>query len=211
MLNDITGLEERLGSLGDAIKVLYPGEAQSSLPWILAEAEYLVLAGIQRLALEQDIKSAIAALSAANDRLLSAEYPVLMPLREQIKQDLGILHSIDVPDVTAFAVYLGETVDGIGQLPLKPITSPQEQVVTSQHDDFVEDKWGRIAKAMWNDVLSLVEIADGELPDSVLFDPRTSRFLQQGLGLELANARLSVLRRDEKNFGICPKSKNVTF
>jgi len=205
VLADVTGLAEGIRSLGDAVKVLYGKDAQSSLTWVLAEAEYLILAGMQRLALEQDVKSAIAVLSAADDRLRSAEHLELMALREQIKQDLAILRLADLPDVEALAVYLGETGDRVDDLPIRRIAYTEVALISNQHDVVAEDKWERIAKAIWNDVLSLVEISDGTLPDSGVFDPMTRRFLQQRLRLELASARLSVLRRDKKNFGISSK------
>lgn len=62
------------------------------------------------------------------------------------------------------------------------------------------ENWQGLAKALWADLRSLVEVKDGKLEDGVLFDPKLRYFLRQNLRLELASARLAVLKRDEENF-----------
>ena len=200
LVNDIAALGVAQESLEASVKALYAKDTQSSLNWVLAEAEYLILAAMQRLALERDVKTAIAALGAADNRLRSAEHPELISIREQLAKDITALESVDLPDVEGLAIYLAETIARVEALPTKPIAAIDMNFSRMQNEPATAENWQGVAKAMWADLVNLIEIKDGELPDGVLFDPELRYFLQQNLRLELASARLSVLRRDNANF-----------
>ena len=205
LANDIASLRKAQESLEASVKALYAKDTQSSLNWVLAEAEYLILAAMQRLVLERDVKTAIAALRAADNRLRSAEHPDLIAVREQIAKDMTALESVDLPDVEGLAIYLAETIARVDALPTKPIAEIDMNFSRMQNEPATAENWRGVAKAMWADLVSLIEIKDGELPDGVLFDPELRYFLQQNLRLELASARLSVLRRDNANFRAAAK------
>jgi len=182
-----------------ALSALYEKDSQISVDWVLAEVEYLVLAAIQRLALERDVDSAIAALRAADQRLRSAEHPALIPIREKIIADLTELESIKVVDIEGLAIYFGEAIDRIDSLPIKPIA---EEVAIPSTDRSVGNDtggWRDLGFAIWEDLVDLVEVKDAELPDGILFDPESRYFLRQNLKIELASAKLAVLRRDSIN------------
>ena len=186
--------------LQQSVTSLYEKEDQSSLDWILAEAEYLVLAANQRLALEGDINTAIAALKAADQRLGSAEHPDLIPIRDRIIEDAAALEAVKLPDIEGLAIYLAKVIAQVNDLPTKQVADVVKPFSTTK--SLAEDAkdWRNIANAMWTDLVELVEVKDAALPDSVSFDPELRYFLQQNLRLELASARLSVLRRDGQNF-----------
>ena len=185
------------------VKSLDAGAVDVTLAWVLAEVEYLILAATQRLALEHDVDTALAALQAADARLGAQRDPQLVPLREQLARDIAALAAVARPDVEGLAIALAETVARVEQLPTKPIaenaadTAPAEAAPTST--------WRAALRALWADLLSLIEIKDGELPDHVLFDPKLRYFLQQNLRLELSSARLAVLQRDDANFRAASK------
>ena len=193
-------LQREQAALSESVSVLYARESEVSLDWTLAEAEYLVLAATQRLALERDVSTAAAALQSADRSLRSAEHPDLIGLREQLAADIGALEAVNLPDVEGLAIYLAQTVSKADDLPGKPIADIDMRFSSVSEEQISADNWRSIAKAMWTDLKSLVEVKDGQLPDGVLFDPELRYFLQQNLKLELASARLSVLRRDNDNF-----------
>ena len=83
---------------------LYEKEDHSALEWVLAEAEYLVLAANQRLALEGDINTAIAALKAAAQRLRSENHPDLIPVRDRLIEDATALEAVILPDTEGLAI-----------------------------------------------------------------------------------------------------------
>ena len=179
---------------------LYEKEDQSSLEWVLAEAEYLVLAANQRLALEGDINTAIAALRAADQRLSSAEHPDLIPIRDRIIEDATALEAVKLPDIEGLAIYLAKVIEQVKALPTKAVADSVEPFSSTKNLAQGTKNWRNVANAMWTDLVELVEVKDAALPDSVTFDPELRYFLEQNLRLELASARLSVLRRDGQNF-----------
>jgi uroporphyrin-3 C-methyltransferase len=182
-----------------SVSRLYERQSQTSVDWILAEAEYLVLAASQRLALEGDVRTAVAALRAADERLRSAEHPDLIPVRNQLIKDITALEGVTLPDVEGIALYLASAIDTVDDLPTKPIADEIQTFSESQATEFSSEEPFEILRAMWRDLIGLVEVKDEQLPDSVLFDPELRYFLQQNLKLELASARLSVLRVDTGN------------
>lgn len=60
--------------------------------------------------------------------------------------------------------------------------------------------WRQALRRIWTDLVRLVDIKSMEVPDDVIFDPGKRYLLQQNLRLELAAARLEVLRGDTANF-----------
>jgi len=182
-----------------SVSALYEKETQTSVDWVLAEAEYLVLAATQRLALERDTDTAIAALRAADQRLRSAEHPDLIPIRDQLIKDITALEGVNRADVEGLALYLAKTIDQVDDLPTKPIAEEVTPFATVRDGEYAAADWRRLGYAIWSDLVDLVEVKDADLPDSVLFDPELRYFLRQNLKLELASARLAVLRRDRAN------------
>lgn len=182
-----------------SVSALYEKETQTSVDWVLAEAEYLVLAATQRLALERDIDTAIAALRAADQRLRSADHPDLIPIRDQLIKDIAALEGVNRADVEGLALYLAKTIDQVDGLPTKPIAEEVTPFATVRDGEYAAADWRRLGYAIWSDLVDLVEVKDADLPDSVLFDPELRYFLRQNLKLELASARLAVLRRDRAN------------
>jgi uncharacterized protein HemX len=182
-----------------SVNALYEKETQTSVDWVLAEADYLILAATQRLALERDSDTALAALRAADQRLRAADNPAFLPIREQLIKDISALEAVNRADIEGLAIYLAKTIDQVDDLPTKPIAEDVTPFASVRENDYSAKDWRRLGYAIWSDLVELVEVKDADLPDSVLFDPELRYFLQQNLKLELASARLSVLRRDRAN------------
>lgn len=168
--------------------------------WLLAEAEYLILAATQRLALERDASTARAALQAADSRLSGAGEPALLDLREQLARDIAALDGVALPDIEGLALKLAAAITQSEDLPTKPIAGTKSSFTRIDDEQLSADNWRGVLRAIWNDLVNLVEIKDRELPDGVLFDPKLRYLLEQNLKLEFANARLAVLGRDTGNF-----------
>jgi uroporphyrin-3 C-methyltransferase len=182
-----------------SLSALYEKETQTSVDWVLAEAEYLILAATQRLALERDAETALAALRAADQRLRSAEHPDLIPIRERIIEDIAALEAVNLPDIEGLAIYLAKSIGLVDELPTKPIAEQVTPFSSVRTGEYKAEDWRRLGYAIWTDLVELVEVKDADLPDSVLFDPELRYFLRQNLKLELTSARLAVMRRDRAN------------
>ena len=189
-----------IGDIDQAVKNLYARESQSTLDWQLAEVEYLVFAATQRLVLERDVKTALAAMLAADERVAAAAHPELAELRSQFARDIAALKSVKLADQEGLAIYLAEAVTQVEGLPTKPVADLDMSFSKMTDETVQRSDWRGYLQALWIDLKSLVEIKDGKLEDSVLFDPELRYFLLQNLRLELASARLAVLKADSANF-----------
>ncbi|MEX2479876.1 MAG: uroporphyrinogen-III C-methyltransferase [Gammaproteobacteria bacterium] len=196
----VDGIERTQMDLMDSVKSLFAKDKQVTLDWILAETEYLIFAAVQRLALERDARGASAALSAADARIKTARHPDLLGLREQLTADIAALDAVAEPDIEGLALYLSEAVTRVDELPTKPIAAVDTSFRRMRDEDVSTSNWTGVARALWRDLVGLVEIKNDQLTDDVLFDPQLRDLLAQNLRLELASARLAVLRRDVENF-----------
>ena len=138
-------------------------------------------------------------MRAADQRLRSADHPDLIPIRDQLIKDITALEGVNRADVEGLALYLAKTIDQVDDLPTKPIAEEITPFATVREGEYAATDWRRLGYAIWSDLVDLVEVKDADLPDSVLFDPELRYFLRQNLKLELASARLAVLRRDRAN------------
>lgn len=196
----VAGSERARATLAAAIETLQARDAQLTLDWILAETEYLVFAAIQRLALERDAAGAAAALRAADTRVQIARHPRLLELRERLTADIAALEAVPAPEVEGLALYLAEAVTRVERLPTRPVAALETSLRTLGEEELEVSNWRGIARALWRDLVALVEIKDQRGGDEALFDPDLRRLLVHNLRLELGSARLAALRRDDAQF-----------
>lgn len=173
-----------------------------SADWVLAECEYLILAATQRLALERDVVTARAALSAADQRLRDVDHPAVTALREKLALDLQALAGVPLPDIEGLSLKFAAQIRKVESLHGKPIAEVDTSLRHSRQAPVSSGNWRDAVRAMWDDILGLVKIKDGELPDGVLFDPKLRSVLAQNLKLELSSARLALLQRDTTNYRV---------
>ena len=197
---DIDTLRQTASGIEQRVKSLAANGGEQKLDWVLAESEYLILAASQRIALEHDAATAHAALVAADSRLQSAGESSLTPLREQLARDMQALAAVTQPDIEGWALKLAAQMSQVATLGTKPIAARGDAGESRSETKLGADHWRDVLRAMWNDLLGLVEVKDAKLPDDVLFDPQQRYALEQNLKLELSAARLALLERDTANF-----------
>lgn len=201
----VTGVDELRRTTTDLERALQTAVAQDgdkSPDWGLAECEYLILAATQRLALEHDVMTAQAALLAADQRLRSLDHPTVTAVREKLALDLQALAAVPVPDIEGLSLKFAAQIRKLEHLHTKPIAEVDTSFSHSRQAPVSSHTWRGALRAMWDDILSLVEIEDEQLPDGVLFDPKLRAVLEQNLKLELSSARLSLLQRDTTNYRV---------
>ncbi len=186
--------------LTDALEVLQQQSPDSDQDWTLREVEYLVQIALHRLHLEQDSATASAALRTADSRLSELANPALIPLREQLAADINALSNINLPDITAMSAYLTDRMKRVESLPLKntidDVETPGVDAENTAEDNVAAEGWRAIPALIWRELKSLVVIKRKEGAGTAFIMPNEEYFLYQNLKLELANARLAVLRRD---------------
>lgn len=202
--NKQSALEQQVA---EALATQAAAQPGSDRHWLLREVEYLLTAAELRLQLERDVVTAIAALEAADRRLGDNNDPTLIPLREQIIGSLNALRAIRPPDVPGLALALADIITRVEDLPLKGLEMihaaeiPGESTASpTGAPSAQEPHWRAALRAMWRDLVALVDVKSMSVPDHVIFDPGKRYLLQQSVRLELAAARLELLRHDTQNF-----------
>lgn len=194
---DLAAAQDEQKKLAGTLAQLLSEQTRHSEGWVLREAHYLLTVAAQRLVLERDLPTAIAALTAADDRLAAQSNPEFIPLRQQIIADRDALQSVKAPDIAGMALTLADWIERVEGLPLKDGSRENDAaappVVTNPKG------WREVLLSMWHDLVKLVDVKDMAVPDDVIFDPGKRYLLQQNLRLELAAARLQVLRFDAAN------------
>lgn len=179
-------------SLTETLEQLNTRLGHDQQGWILAEADYLLRIAARRLQLERDVAGAIAALNAADQRLLALGDPALVPVRERISEELQALHGVAAVDLEGIALELGalaKAVDGLSLAAAPPEASLEPVEETSAVGD-----WRGLIRAVWTDIKGLVVVrrhAEGVLP---LAAPDQRLLLTQNLRLKLETARLALLQ-----------------
>ncbi len=99
------------------------------------------------------------------------------------------------------ALNLGNIVERVAQLPLDDSGIALLASEPAAEQARVEG-WRGVLAAMWADLIGVIDIKQLNTPDAVLFDPDARQALYQNLRLDLASARLAVLRRDTDNLRV---------
>lgn len=191
-----------LADLTRSVRAFDIDAATSDRDWVLAEAEYLVLAASQRLALEQDVTSALAALTSADLRLGAANHPELIAARERLAADIAALRGVAVPDTVGLALYFAELQTQVDAWPEPATASATPLSAAEPGSPETAAGWRGTLAAMWRDLLALVEVRDVTPNDRLLFDPAQRYLVRETVRLELAAARLAVLHRDTGNLHV---------
>lgn len=159
--------------------------------WILAEAEYLLQLASRRLTLERDVRGAVAALQATDQRLSSLNEPALTRVRGLVNDELQQLRALPLVDAEGMALELVALARGVDQLVLKV---KKAEDIAGDIIGESDEKWRQILQALWKDLRGLLIIRRNESSDPPLLTPEQRQILQENLRLKLEGARLSLLR-----------------
>ncbi len=174
---------------------------RSSREWILREAEYLMEIANQRLQLDRDVGSAIAALTAANDRLREIADPALLAVRRELANELSALHGVPVPDREGMVLELISYAQRVDQLPLANAVPKTSSTSTPSNITTPETRDWRVAlDAAWQSLKRLVVVRRDSQVVQPMLAPEQEYFLRQNLRLQLEAARVALLRGDAGSY-----------
>ncbi len=115
-------------ALDGSLAVLRAQLGRGQTGWMLAEVQYLLQVANQRLQLQRDVVTAVAALDGADRRLQELADPGLNPVREQLAREAAALNAVAQPDIPGIALALDSLVARLAELPLKD-TLPRRAAV----------------------------------------------------------------------------------
>jgi len=199
--HQLESLREQQQATQNAIEVLRAKSGRSEAEWRVAEATYLIRIANDRLVLERDVGTALAALRAADKRLRLAGDPALLPVRKQLANEIQALRSVDQPDVPGLSLALGGLIDEADKLPLNsPHPAEAVEQPASGAAAAKGSGWRDALKGVWEELKGLVVVRHPEHPAEPLLPPSQRFFLTQNLRLQLEQARLALLQGDAADY-----------
>jgi len=196
-------LRDNQTAITDSLTALFDQYPVNNLDWALNEVEYLLIIATHRLLLEQDVNTALSAMKAAGLRLRDLGDPNLIPVREQLADDVNKLQSIHLVDISGMAIYIADLISRSNDLPLKTDTikiNSEENI--DKNEGNKNTSWRDLPSLIWAEIKSLLIIKRTGETARPLLSSKEEYFLYHNLRLELESARLSVLRRDTENMRI---------
>jgi len=194
-------LAQRLAKMESALFELRNRIGQQRRGWQVAEVEYLLRIADDRLRLEKDVDTAIAALQGARQRLQSLDSSAFNPVITLIGSDIEALAAVKMPDRDALATKVANLGFTIEQLPLTTAARPKA-TATNDGEAAPADAGDKrsLWQRLWHDIRSLVTIRhDGEAAHELMV-PEERYFLRQNLQLKLEAARLALMAGNDASW-----------
>jgi uncharacterized protein HemX len=195
-------LETRLAESQEsrvAMEDMYRELSRSADDRMLAEVEQLLILASQQLQLAGNVKGALIAMQAADQRLARADKLQTAALRRTLNADMDRLKALPLVDTVGIAVKIDSLVQQADSLPLviaETVPAARGATRTKLVD---EPQYVRVARDFWEEMKGLVRIREIEPGEAVLLTPAQSYFLRENLKLRLLAARVSLLARDEQS------------
>jgi uroporphyrin-III C-methyltransferase len=183
-----------------ALEEMYRELARAPDDWLLAEVEQTLNIASRELTLAGNVRAALIALQAADQRLARADKLQVVQLRRAITQDMERLKAIPLIDAQGVSLKIDNLM---AQAPTLPLALPDSQApgeresrVKNEDDSVI----ARIGKDVWFEMQQLVRIRKLDNGDPALLSPQQSYFLRENLKLRLLSARTALIARDEINY-----------
>ena len=165
---------------------------------MVADAEYLLSIANQKLQLVGDVKSVLAAMEAADQRLHDSGDPAVFKVREALAEEINALKTFTPPDVVGISAKLLTVESKVKDLPLflphsdvteaKPATTPKPGQQTAEPGNILDDLKG------------LVTVRHTDKPIKSILLPEEVEALRQVMLLKLEMTRAALLRNEEALF-----------
>ncbi len=190
----VTALEQTLPNLSQQLTLQQHN-------WDLAEVDYLLRLAENRLQLNRDIPTAIAALTQARDQLIRYTAGNFTKMVDNIEEHIEILAGLEQHNLSQITTRLGSV---IAELETLPFAAQAERIKNTRQPPapLAEDAktgerlkyWGRM---MWHDIKSLVTIRRSDEINRPLMNPEQRYLLQAQLRLKLETARLAAMGHNQ--------------
>ncbi|HUO79351.1 MAG TPA: uroporphyrinogen-III C-methyltransferase [Steroidobacteraceae bacterium] len=162
------------------------------------EAAHLVELAGHRLALEHDVRGAIALFEAADARLADSSDPAALRARAQLAHDLAALRAVTAPDVAALGARLAAAEAAVRELPMLGAINNRFVAPGSEPPPppGLARAWWQLT-TVFQDLLSVRRISDATVRLVSMEEIGVRRHHLETL---LFAARLAALRADEADY-----------
>jgi uroporphyrin-3 C-methyltransferase len=195
-------LDEDLQGVSHRITVVASLLGRSERGWTLAEIEYLLRIANQRLQLQRDVKTAERALNTADERLRELADPHYISVREQIARDLEAVKTVPAVDVDGLSLRLSAALASLDELPVAG-AHYRPDLRNKGGDDGkrpTAQNIGELGSLVWTSLSELFRVREHAQPIAPVLPPEREYLLRENLRLQLAAARLALLRDDQVQY-----------
>lgn len=200
-------LDAARAELGEAVQTIQRQLNKSRGDLLITDAEYLLSVANQKLNLIGDVKSVLAAMEAADQKLHESADPAVYKVREVLAGEMAALRKIQAPDVVGVSSRLIALERKVPSLPLilphagtvKQHESAKAQVKDKQPAPAEgEAERGDALDSALEGLKDLVTVRRTDQPVEALLTPEQVEALRQLLLMKLENTRAALLRSDEQ-------------
>ncbi|WP_298232023.1 uroporphyrinogen-III C-methyltransferase [uncultured Azohydromonas sp.] len=192
------------------IEELIQSLARSRDENVVADVDAGLRVALQQSAITGSTEPLLQALQQADERLARYNQPRLERVRRALARDLGRVKAVGVSDLSNLTLRLDELVRLVDELPLLAATESRRTVPRpaargasaaeagtsgASWNDQLDAWWQAWPVRLWEEVRSLVRVAQVQQPEALLLAPEQMYFLRENLKLRLLNARLALLSR----------------
>lgn len=182
----------------EAIAGLRAEMGTSSRDWLLAEVEYLIRLGAQRVEMQRDARGALTMFMTADEILQNAEGVAAFSLREALANDIAELRSVATVDVDGLFVQLGALKTQVDRLRQRTpdYEAPPVSGITVT-DAGIMDRFMAFMGQVGSRLAALVDYRRDEEVIKPVLPPREEYYLRQNLVFQIQLAQLALLRGDQ--------------
>lgn len=201
--NRVAQLEGKLAEFQGqrvAMEEMYRELARAPDDWLLAEIEQTLNIASRELTLAGNVRGALIALQAADQRLARADKLQVVQLRRAITQDMDRLKALPLVDTQGVSVKLDNLMGLAQTMPLAVPDAQTPSVREAKPNDANDNIAVRFGKDLWFEMKQLIRIREIDSGDPALVSPQQSYFIRENLKLRLLSARTSLIARDETNY-----------
>tara|TARA_B100001245_G_scaffold1875_1_gene1521 strand:+ start:37602 stop:38735 length:1134 start_codon:yes stop_codon:yes gene_type:complete len=164
--------------------------------WLLAEAEYLLRLGNQRLELERDWDGAVSMLTAADNVLVETRNPAFNKVRALIAKELIALRAVPAIDRVGAIYRLQALQEQVTSLPWMPEKLIEETVLDQEAQRPLDQQtwYWDLFYDVRDSLKRMVRIRERDEPIAAPLTPDQQYYLQQNMHLMLEQAQVALLR-----------------
>jgi uroporphyrinogen-III synthase/uncharacterized protein HemX len=198
-------LSSTRGDLANAMQQIQRQLNRTRGDLLITDAEYLLSVANQKLNLVGDVKSVLAAMEAADQRLHESADPAAYKVREALAEEMAAVRKIQAPDLVGLSSQLIALEKKVPALPLllphagtvKQHEKAKEEQ-QSKADEQGQEEQGDAFDSALRGFKDLVTVRRTDQPVEALLAPEQVEVLRQLLLLKLESSRAALLRNDEQ-------------
>lgn len=187
----LAAIQQRVTAMETAVASLAEIQTSGDKAMDLAEVDYLLRLGMERLELFSDPVQASQALELADRQLVAMNDPIFTATRREIAVARQALASVEQADLLDLSQRLASLQQGIATWPL---ADSEISTDTAEETQDEEQGWWQKFKSAFSGLVTVRRRVPENESTLTLED---QSYIQQGLWLQLENAQLALMRQDQ--------------